>query len=86
MFVPPDMFSEMAFTSTIYGLEPKRLLQAAVQGSELIGSSFFIRPGSQANLFTIDPAGTSLRFSRDQLATLVKRAHFSVIGTNVFNL
>ena len=86
MFVPPDLFSEMAFTSTVYGLEPKRLLQAAVRGSGLIGSSFFIRPGSRANLFTIDPRATSLRFSRDPLATLVKRAHFSVIGTNVFNL
>ena len=41
MFVPPDMFSEMAFTSAVYGIDPEVLLGAAVKGSELAGSFIF---------------------------------------------
>jgi cytosine/adenosine deaminase-related metal-dependent hydrolase len=86
MFVPPDMLSEMAFTSAVYGIDPKVLLRAAVQGSELTGHSFFIRTGVRANLFTIDPAQSSLHFSRDPVASIIKRASFCQIGHNVFNL
>jgi len=86
MFVPPDMFSEMAFTSTVYRIDPKVLLRAAVQGSELTGPSFFIRKGVRANLFTIDPAQSSLHFSRDPVTSIIKRASHCQIGHNVFNL
>jgi cytosine/adenosine deaminase-related metal-dependent hydrolase len=86
MFVPPDMFSEMAFTSTIYRLDPKVLLGAAIRGSELTGSSFFIREGKRANLFTIDPAQSTLHFSNDPVTSIVKRASGCNIGNNVFNL
>jgi hypothetical protein len=86
MFVPPDMLSELAFTSTVYHLAPVSLLRAAVRGSSLAGEPSFIRRGGKANLFTIDPGLSSLRFSRDPLATLVKRAPFAAIGKNVFNL
>ena len=86
MFVPPDMFSEMAFTSTVYRIDPKVLLRAAVQGSELTGHSFFIRKGVRANLFTIDPAQSSLHFSRDPVASIIKRASSCQISHNVFNL
>lgn len=86
MFVPPDMFSEMAFTSTIYRIDPKVLLGAAVRGSELTGSSFFIRKGARANLFTIDPAQSPLHFSHDPVTSIVKRASYYNIGNNVFNL
>ncbi|MCX6684761.1 MAG: amidohydrolase family protein [Methanoregula sp.] len=86
MFVPPDMFSEMAFTSTVYRIDPEVLLGAAVRGSELTGSSFFIRKGAQANLFTIDPAQSTLHFSRDPVTSIIKRAFGSIIGNNVFNL
>ena len=41
MFVPPDMFSEMAFTSTVYRIDPSVLLRAAVQGSEFTGTLIF---------------------------------------------
>jgi cytosine/adenosine deaminase-related metal-dependent hydrolase len=86
MFVPPDMFSEMAFTSAIYRIEPPILLRAAVQGSELTGRSFFIRTGVQANLFTVDPAQSSLHFSRDPVTSIIKRASYCQISHNVFNL
>jgi cytosine/adenosine deaminase-related metal-dependent hydrolase len=86
MFVPPDMFSEMAFTSAIYKTEPKVILRAAVQGSEMNGPSFFIRKGVRANFFMIDPSRSSLHFSRDPVTSIIKRASFCQIGGNVFNL
>jgi cytosine/adenosine deaminase-related metal-dependent hydrolase len=86
MFVHPDMFSEMAFVSTVYGLEPKTLLHAAIQGSALSGSSFFIRTGARANLIQIDPVHSALHFSRDPVASITKRAPGGHIVHNVFNL
>ena len=86
MFVQPDMFSEMAFTSAVYGLPPATVLRAAVGGSVLSGQPFFLQKGVKANLFCVDPAGSNLRFSRDPLVSLTKRANPAVIGTNVFNL
>jgi cytosine/adenosine deaminase-related metal-dependent hydrolase len=86
MFVPPDLFSEMAFLSAVYHVEPADVLRAAVQGSAVTGESFFIRKGGRANFFVADPARSALRFSRDPLATLVKRADRTIIRTNVFSL
>ena len=86
MFVPPDMFSEMAFTSAVYGIDPEVLLGTAVKGSEIAGPSFFIREGARANLFTIDPARSALHFSHDPVASIIKRASGSQIGNRVFNL
>ena len=86
MFVPPDILSEMAFTCSVYGSDPRFILQSAVRGSDLLGSSFFIRAGARANFFTIDITRSELRFSRDPVASLVKRAGSCQIGNNVFNL
>ena len=86
MFVPPDMFSELAFTSAVYGIDPEVLLGAAVKGSEMAGLSFFIREGARANLFTIDPSRSALHFSHDPVASIIKRASGSQIGNRVFNL
>jgi cytosine/adenosine deaminase-related metal-dependent hydrolase len=86
MFISPDMLSEMAFTSTVYGIESKTLLHAAVQGSDLTGPSFFIRKGVPANLFIIDPVKSSLHFSRDPVTSIIKRASSCQISHNVFNL
>jgi cytosine/adenosine deaminase-related metal-dependent hydrolase len=86
MFVPPDMATEMAFTLGVYKLMPENLLRAAVRGSALTGSSFFISTGARANLFTIDPAKSALRFSRDPLFSLIKRASACQIGNTLFNL
>jgi len=86
MFVPPDILSEMAFTSCVYGSDPRSILQAAVRGSGLLKSTFFIREGARANFFTIDATRSALRFSRDPVASIVKRAGSCQIGNNVFNL
>lgn len=86
MFVAPDLFSEMAFVSTVYKIAPTDVLRAAVRGSAVFGPSFFIKQESRANLFVVDPARSALRFSRDPLATLVKRANPAAIRTNVFSL
>ena len=86
MFVPPDMFSEMAFTSIIYKLDPKAVLRSAVAGSLLTGSSFFIHKGARAALFTLDPCHSALAFSHDPITSIVKRAQIGAIGNNVFNL
>jgi cytosine/adenosine deaminase-related metal-dependent hydrolase len=86
MFVEPDMFSEMAFVSAIYGLEPGTLLRTAVQGSILSGTSFFIRKGARANLMVIDPTHSALHFSRDPVASITKRTPGCHIVHNVLNL
>jgi cytosine/adenosine deaminase-related metal-dependent hydrolase len=86
MFVPPDLFPEMAFVSTVYRMDPASVLRAAVRGSALAGPSFFLEKGSRASLLVVDPARSALRFSRDPLATLVKRADRADLRTNVFSL
>ena len=86
MFVPPDLFSEMAFVSTIYKMTPADVLRAAIRGSSVFGLPFFIREGGRANLFVVDPARSALHFSRDPLATLAKRANSATLRTNVFSL
>jgi cytosine/adenosine deaminase-related metal-dependent hydrolase len=85
MFVQPDLFSEMAFVSTVYQLEPSDILRSAIAGSELAGMPYYIRAGSPANLFEVSFSASSLQFTRDPLATLVKRANFAQTGNNVFN-
>jgi len=86
MFVAPDMFSEMSFTSTVYKTDARALLRAAVQGSELTGNPFFIRKGMRANMFILDASRSALQFSRDPVTSLIKRASSCKISNNVFNL
>lgn len=86
MFVSPDMFSEMAFAATVYGLDPAFILNAAVAGSALCGSPFFIQKGARANLIIIDPMQSALRFSKNPVRSLVIRAPSFAIRNNVFNL
>lgn len=85
MFVPPDLFGEMAFMSTVYRLDPRAILRSAVAGSAMGGSRNFIAKGARANLFVIDPEKNALKFSRDPVASITKRASFGAICTNVFN-
>ncbi|HVP95810.1 amidohydrolase family protein [Methanoregula sp.] len=86
MFVPPDMFSEMAFVSAVYHLDSKIILRSAMEGSHFTGSPFFIRKGARAALFTVDPTQSGLVFSHDPVTSLVKRAQSGMRGNNVFNL
>ena len=86
MFVAPDLFSEMAFVSSVYRLDPRTILQAAVRGSQFVGQPFFITEKMPANFFSIDPARSALQFSHDPVASLVKRAAAACIASNVFTL
>lgn len=86
MFVPPDPLAELAFALIVYKQNPKSLLHAAVAGSALTGSPFFIRTGAPASLFVFDPSRSGMRFSRDPVTSLIKRAQFGQIYNNVFNL
>jgi cytosine/adenosine deaminase-related metal-dependent hydrolase len=85
MFVPPDLFGEMAFVSTLYRTDPAAILRSAIAGSVMGASPFFIAKGARANLFLINPEKTSLNFSRDPIASITKRASFGAICANVFN-
>jgi len=85
MFVQPDMLAEMAFVQMIYHTEPVDVVRMAVAGSSLCNDPFFIRVGARANLFSIDPRFSNLRFSANPVASIVKRAFSGTIGTNVFN-
>ena len=84
MVVQPDMFAELAFTGYIYGLEPRVLLRAAVSGASLAHRDFSIRKGSAATFFLLDPGRSNMRFSRDPLSTIVKRASSIDIVKKVF--
>ncbi len=86
MFVSPDMLAELAFAMVVYKQHPKSLLHAGVAGSALTGSSFFIQKGVRASLFVLDPSGSAVRFSRDPVSSLIKRAQSGQICNNVFNL
>lgn len=85
MFVPPDLFGEMAFVSTVYRMDPASILRSAVAGSALAGTPGFIKPGARANLLVIDPAQNSLNFSRDPVASIIKRILPRMIAKRVFN-
>ena len=84
MVVQPDMFAELAFTGYVYGLEPRVLLRAAVSGASLAHRDFSIRKGSAATFFLLDPGRSNMRFSRDPLSTIVKRASSIDIVKKVF--
>ncbi|MGA2934847.1 MAG: amidohydrolase family protein [Methanomicrobiales archaeon] len=74
MFVQPDLWGEMAFASTVYRINPKVILSSAIGGSACFLSPACIEEGSPARFLVIDPAGSNLSFSRDPVASLVKRA------------
>ncbi|MDD1670456.1 MAG: amidohydrolase family protein [Methanomicrobiales archaeon] len=74
MFVQPDLWGEMAFLSTVYRVDPREILGAAIRGGDLFSSPAFIEEGSPARFIAIDPAGSNLSFSLDPVASLVRRA------------
>ena len=84
MFVQPDMWREMEFVSGIYGLDPERILSAAVRGSVEFDVPYFIAKGNKARFLVIDPASSNLRFSHDIITTLVNRAGSNDIVKKVF--
>lgn len=84
MVAQPDMLAELAFTEYVYALDPFRLLKAAISGASLINREFFIKEGSPGTFFVLDPGRTNMRFSRDPVATIVKRASPGDIVKKVF--
>jgi cytosine/adenosine deaminase-related metal-dependent hydrolase len=74
MLVQPDLWGEMAFASTVYRIDPTEILRWAVAGSSCFLSPSYIEEGSPARFLLVDPAGSNLSFSRDRVASLVKRA------------
>jgi len=74
MFVQPDLWGEMAFARTVYGIDPKEILSSAIGGSACFLSPAYIEEGSPARFLVLDPSGSNLSFSRDPVASLVNRA------------
>jgi cytosine/adenosine deaminase-related metal-dependent hydrolase len=85
MAVQPDLWREMSFISTVYGLDPVSIFRAAVSGSALTGEPYFIRKGAPARFLVIDPAPSNLWMSRDPVRTLVARAGSSNIVKKVIS-
>jgi len=86
MFVQPDMMAAMAFLQTVYHIDPADILRMAVAGSSLGREPFYIAPRARANFIVIDPRRSNLVFSKDPLATIVKRGYSHCSCKNVFNL
>ena len=85
MFVQPDMFQEMAFLSTVYRIEPRIVLHAALDGAGIFSRSPFFTIGAPARFFTIDAQRSLRSFSRDPLISLVKRGNSAEIEENVLS-
>jgi cytosine/adenosine deaminase-related metal-dependent hydrolase len=85
MFVQPDMFREMAFTSLIYRIPAKEILKMAISGSNLLPAPFFIEEDFPANFFLIDPMRHNYQFSHDLCTTVVKRVNSCNIIRTILN-
>jgi cytosine/adenosine deaminase-related metal-dependent hydrolase len=83
MFVEPDLFSEMAFTSMVYRIHPRVLLHAAIDGALLTGSSPYIKEGSAAEFLLINAHNTSLIHSHDMVTSIVRRVDRSVLSNTL---
>ncbi|NYT06007.1 MAG: amidohydrolase family protein [Methanomicrobiales archaeon] len=86
MFVQPDMTAEMAFVSLVYRIPARDVLRMAVAGSALFGEPHDIREGNMAAFVCVDPMRGNLRFSRDPLATFVKRVNASLIERIIYSM
>jgi cytosine/adenosine deaminase-related metal-dependent hydrolase len=73
MVTQPDLWREMEFTATVYGFPPRQVLAAAIAGAGLSGDAPFLAPDHPARLVVVDPGRSGLSFTRDPVATLVKR-------------
>ena len=85
MTVQPDPWREMSFLTTVYRVPPDTVLRAAVAGSALSGSSYFIRERSPANFLVLAPRESNLWLSRDPVRTLASRAGADNILKKVIN-
>lgn len=72
MFVPPDMFAECAFLTTVYKLSPEEILSMATGGFSLLGRKGIIEEGEPANLICLDP-GYVKEWTQSPALSLVSR-------------
>ena len=72
MFIPPDMFAECAFASTVYKTSPEETLSMATGGFSLLGHRGIIEEGEPANLISLDPGCTG-RWTQSPALSLVSR-------------
>jgi cytosine/adenosine deaminase-related metal-dependent hydrolase len=79
MFVSPDMGGELMFASTIYRCDPVHLLRAAIEGSAVLAEPSWIQVGARASFVVVNPERAGLSFSRDPIASLVRRFDASAI-------
>lgn len=86
MFVEPDLFSEMAFTSMVYRTDPRVLLHAAIDGVLLAGGSPYIKEGNTAEFLLINAQNSSLIHSRDMVTSIARRVDRSVLCNTLINL
>ena len=86
MFVEPDLFSEMAFTSMVYRTDPRVLLHAAIDGVLLAGGSPYIKEGNAAEFLLINAQNSSLIHSRDMVTSIARRVDRSVLCNTLINL
>lgn len=86
MFVQPDMMAAMAFLQTVYHINPPEILRMAVAGSSLGKEPFFIALRARANFIIFNPRRSNLAFSKDPVATIVKRGYSCGSCKKVFNL
>ena len=84
MFVQPDLLSELKVLDTIYHIDPKDAIRMAISGSCIHHQSPYISTKNHANFFVIDPTRSNLQFSRDPLATIVRRVTASDIVDTYF--
>ncbi|NYT20814.1 MAG: amidohydrolase family protein [Methanomicrobiales archaeon] len=85
MAVQPDPWREMSFLTTVYRLPPDQVFRAAVAGSGLTGTAYFIREGAPANFLVISPGDSNLWLSRDPVRTLAGRVGAHNILKKVIN-
>lgn len=85
MFVAPDMPGELAFASFVYGIDPAALLHAGIDGGAVTGLPNWLEPGAVASFFVVNVPRAGLSFSRDPVASMVRRLDSGAIETNVFN-
>jgi len=86
MFVQPDMMGAMAFLHTVYHVRPTDVFRMAVTGSSLAGEPFYLKRGAHANFIIFNSRRSNLAFSKDPVASVVKRGYSLCPCKNVFNL
>lgn len=84
MFVQPDMWQEMEFIHTLYGIPAKAILASATSGFAPAGIEHTIKPGNTARFFVLDTSWGNIQYSRDIISTLVKRAPVSHFCARIY--